>query len=68
MYNEQQANVDTLSVQSNDFQTSESTLLTSYDIDMLIKTRKTYEKNPTIENLNIKSLRNKILKSLKQRV
>ena len=37
------------------------TLLTSYDIDMVMKTRKTYEKNPIIEYLNINSLRTKIL-------
>ena len=44
MHNEQQPNVGPLSVQSNDYQSSEQTLLTTYDIDMLIKTRKTYEK------------------------
>ena len=65
MHNEQQANVGTLSAQSNDCQSSEQTLLTSYDMDMLIKTRKTYEKNPIIEYLNINSLRTKIL-SLKE--
>ena len=61
MHNEEQANVGTLSVQSNDCQSSEQTLLTSYDIDMVIKTRKTYERNPIIGYLNINSLRTKIL-------
>ena len=65
MHNEQQANVSTLSVQSNDCQSSEETLLTSYDIDMVMKTRKTYEKNPIIGHLNINPLRAKIL-SLKE--
>ena len=65
MHNEQHANVGTLSVQSNDCQRSEQTLLTSYDMDMLMKTRKTYEKNPIIGYLNIDSLRSKIL-SLKE--
>ena len=44
MHNEEQANVSTLSVQSNGCQSSEQTLLTSYGIDMVMKTRKTYEK------------------------
>ena len=61
MHNEEQANVGTLSVKSNDCQSSEQTLLTSYDIDMVIKTRKTYERNPIIGYLNINSLRTKIL-------
>ena len=65
VHNEQQANVSTLSVQSNDCQSSEETLLTSYDIDMVMKTRKTYEKNPIIGHLNINPLRAKIL-SLKE--
>ena len=39
MHNEKQENLDTLSVQSNIFQSSEKTLLTSYDIDIVIKTR-----------------------------
>ena len=43
MHNEQQATVGTLSLQSNDCQSSEQTPLTSYGIDMLMKTRKTYE-------------------------
>ena len=46
VHNEQQANVGTLSVQSNDCRSSEKTLLTSYDIDMVKKTRKMYEKSP----------------------
>ena len=65
MHNEQQANVGILSAQSNDCQSSEQTLLTSYDMDMLMKTRKTYEKNPIIGYRNINSLRTKIL-SLKE--
>ena len=43
VHNEQQATVGTLSLQSNDCQSSEQTPLTSYGIDMLMKTRKTYE-------------------------
>ena len=43
VHNEQQANVGTLSVQSNDCQSSEKTLLTICDIDMVMKTRKTYK-------------------------
>ena len=65
MHNEQQANVGTLSAQSKDCQSSEQTLLTSYDIDMLMKTRKMYEKIPIIGFLNINSLRSKVL-SLKE--
>ena len=65
MHNEQQANVSTLSAQSNDCQSSEKTLLTSHDMDMPMETRKTYDKNPIIEYLNINSLRTKIL-SLKE--
>ena len=65
MHNEQQTNVGTLSAQSNDRQSSEQTLLTNYDMNMLMKTRKTYEKNPIIGYLNINSLRTKIL-SLKE--
>ena len=61
MHNEEQANVSTLSVQSNDCQSSEQTLLTSYDIDMVMKTRKTYEKNLIIGYLNINFLRTKIV-------
>ena len=61
MHNEQQADVGNLSVQSNVCQNSEQTLLTSYDIDMVMKTRKTYEKNPIIAYLNINSLRTKVL-------
>ena len=44
MHNKEQENVGTLSVQSNDCQSSEQTLLTSYDIDMIMKTRKSNEK------------------------
>ena len=65
MHNEKKVNVGTLSVQSNDCQSSEQTLLTIYNIDMLMKARKTYEKNPIIEYLNINSLRTKIV-SLKE--
>ena len=65
VHNEQQANVGTLSVQSNDCQSSEQTLFTRYDIDTLMKTRKTYEKNPIIGYQNLNSLRTKIL-SLKE--
>ena len=61
VHNEQQANVGTLSVQSNDCRSSEKTLLTSYDIDMVKKTRKTYEKSPINGYLNKNSLRAKIL-------
>ena len=65
MHNKQQANVCTLSVQSNVCQSSDQTLLTSYDIDKPMKFRRTYEKNPIIGYLNINSLRTKIL-SLKE--
>ena len=65
MHNEQQTNVGAVSAQSNDCQSSEQTLLTSYDMDTLMKTRKTYKKNPIIGYLNINSLRTKIL-SLKE--
>ena len=41
MHNEQQANVGTLSVQSNGCQSSEKTPLTSFDIDMVMKTSNT---------------------------
>ena len=58
---EQHANVFTLSVQSNDCQSTEKTLLTSFDIEMVMKSGKTYEKNPIIGYLNLKSLRTKIL-------
>ena len=61
MHNEQQANGGTLSVQSNGCQSSEKTLLTGYDIDIVMKTKKTYEKNSIIGYLSINSLRTKIL-------
>ena len=60
MHDKQRVNVGTLSVQSNDCHSSEQTLLASHDIDMLMKTRKTYKK-PIIGCLNINSLRTKIL-------
>ena len=41
VHNEQQVNVGILSVQPNDCQSSEQTLLITYDIDMLMKTIKT---------------------------
>ena len=55
------------SVQSNDGQSSEQTLLTSYDIDMLRKTKKTYKKDPLSGYLKINCLRTKIL-NLKERL
>ena len=62
MHKEQQANVGgILSVQSNDFQSSEITLLTSYDIHMVMKTRKSYQKNSIIGYLHINYSRNKII-------
>ena len=60
MHDKQRVNVETLSVQSNDYHSSEQTLFTSHDIDMLMKTRKTYKK-PIIGYLNINSIRTKIL-------
>ena len=56
VYNEQKANVGAPSVQSNDCQSFEQILLTSYDIDMVMKTRKTYQKTPITGHLNINSL------------
>ena len=61
LHNEQQANVGTLSAQSNNCQSFEKTLLTSYDIDMVKKTRKRYEKSTINGYLNKNSLRAKIL-------
>ena len=65
LHDEQQGKVGTLSVQSNDCHSSEQTLLTSYDIDMLMKTRKTYKKSHTwvpkhkfLKNQDFKSERN----------
>ena len=65
LHDEQQGKVGTLSVQSNDCHSSEQTLLTSYDIDMLMKTRKTYKKCHTwvpkhkfLKNQDFKSERN----------
>ena len=64
LHDEQQVNVGTLSVQSNDCHSSEQILLTSYDIDMLMKTRKTYKKSHNwvpehkfLKNLNFLSLK-----------
>ena len=54
-------NVGTLSVQSNDCQGCDKTLLTGYNIDIVMKTRKTYEKNPIIGYVNLSSLRTKML-------
>ena len=62
MHKEQQATVGgILSVQSNDFQSSKITLLTSCDIHMVMKTRKSYQKNSIIGYLYIIYTRNKIL-------
>ena len=66
VHNEKQENLDTLSVQSNIFQSSEKTLLTSYDIDIVIKTRenvwkKSYNwvpKHKFLKNQDFKSERN----------
>ena len=65
MRNEEQANVGTLSAESSDCQSFEQTLLASYDMDTLMKTRKKDLKNPKIGYLNINFLRTKIL-SLKE--
>ena len=56
VYNEEKTNVGAPSVQSNDCQSFEQILLTSYDIDMVMKTRKTYQKIPITGHLNINSL------------
>ena len=53
MHREQQANVGTISDQSNGCKSSEKTIFTSFDIDMVIQTTKAQEKNPIIGYLNI---------------
>ena len=44
MHDEQEASVGTLSIQSNDCQSSKKNPIASYDIDMVMKTRKTDKK------------------------
>ena len=65
LHDEQQVNVGTLPVQSNDCHSSEQILLTTYDIDMLMNIRKTYKKSHNrapehkfLKNLNFESERN----------
>ena len=66
VHNKQQVNVGTHSVQSNDCQSSEQTLLTSYDIDMDMETnkniwKKSYNwvpKHKFLKNQDFKSERN----------
>ena len=64
VYNEQQANVGTLSVQSNDCQSSQKNLLASYDIDMVMKTRKSNKKKKSYNGVpKHKFLKNQDFKS-----